>query len=606
MISRVYDFFSQLFKFFVIGFLSLQSLKAQFPTSAFLDTTKRAKPEQIFSRPSLWADAVLNRMTIEEKIGQLFAASCSSVFLPSDNEQYQRVLELIRAGKVGGVMLMKGDVYSAAMLVNRLQRNARFPLLISADMEWGATMRIDRATEFPVNMGIAATWNPLFAYKAGQITAREAHAMGIHHNYAPSVDLNNNPSNPIINTRSFGENIELTNAMADAYILGTQSQGILATVKHFPGHGDTEIDSHKDLPILKFSRGRLDSIELKPFRSAIKNGVMSIMVGHLAVPAITGSEKIPASLSKLMVDSLLRKALNFQGLIVTDGMRMAGVRKFYSAGEAAIAAIDAGIDIILDSPDITEAYASVLSAVQIGRISEERINESARRILVAKEWLKLHEQRFANLETLADIVGNQSSISLSQEIAENALTALQLEKKRIPLAPKTTRRKRKMLNISISNSSISNYGEAFYTAFKNSFAYSERIRIDKRSNKMDFDETLKEIPKSAAVVVSCYADIRSFEGKYGFDGELDNFLKRLIKSCNAAKTPVILISFGTPYLILAYPEAPTYLIAYSSARACEQAAVRWLKGEVSAKGKLPVKMSAKFPFGKESIQTVTP
>ncbi|MCS7013093.1 MAG: glycoside hydrolase family 3 protein [Chloroherpetonaceae bacterium] len=554
-----------------------------------------ASLEEVFTTPSAWADSLLSTLSLEEKIGQMFSAFTYTLYMSADNPDFEAIAELVRTGKVGGVMFSKGDVYEAAMLANRLQRLAKVPLLISADMEWGLSMRIDRATEFPYNMAIAATRKPEYAFRVAQAIAKEARALGIHQNYAPSVDLNNNPSNPVINTRAFSENVTLTNQMAAAFIKGTQAGGLIATAKHFPGHGDTDIDSHKDLPVLPFERTRLDAVELKPFKWAVQQGVGSVMVGHLALPKISQSHKIPATLSPEITTKILREELGFKGLIVTDAMSMQGVRKHFEVGEAAVRAVLAGNDMILMSPDIKAAQAAIFSAVQENRISVERINASVRKILALKAWLGLNRSRFVSLDDIETKVGIREHQWLAQEVADCSITLLRNDSGILPL--RLNDPKKRVLNISLQTVENFSIGKGFFDELQKYYQNTLRVQLLPKSNELNFKFALKAAEKSGAVIVSSYADTRAWEGKFGLDRDQTKFLQSLVKLCREKHIPLILVSFGTPYTVVDVPDVPVYLCAYCPAKVSEIAAVKVITGQIEPKGKLPVTIPHLFPFG---------
>lgn len=573
---------------FVLVVVSL-SLSAQ----PIPDFRKPPLTPDIFALRWQWADSVLAAMTLEEKVGQVFCVQSYARYKSDDEDVFVKNSELIRQGKAGGVMFSRGDVYEAAMLANRYQRVAKYPLLISADMEWGVSMRIDRATEFPCAMAIAATRNPDYAFKVGEITAKEALALGIHQNYAPTVDLNNNPYNPVINARAFSEDVSLTATMASAFINGTQKAGMIATAKHFPGHGDTDIDSHKDLPVLNFDKSRLQNFELKPFKCAIDGGVMSVMVGHLALPKLNnGSYALPASLSPAIATDLLKTELGFKGLTVTDGMGMRGVKKHFATGEAAVRAFLAGNDVILLSPDSDTAYNALLEAVRSGRVSESRLNESVRKLLVLKEWLGLHRHRFAPLDSVSAIVGIKPHKAIAQEIADKSVTLLSNEGL-LPILDESV----KLVNISLQNSASCELGKTFQEELQKRFSNVIRHQLGAQSNKMNYDMALFSAERADVVVVSSYADSRAWQGKLGLDREQDRFLKKLIARLKQKSVPLALVSFGTPYLIMGYDPPDAYICAYSAGVASETAVAKLLKGDIEPAGKLPVTIPNRYKFG---------
>jgi beta-N-acetylhexosaminidase len=601
MSSASHRTFSLILFFFLLASVLMPVLHAQ--PSPTADTPRdtvqpllqtRLTPE-IFSQKWVWAEETLAKMTVEEKIGQLITAFSFSRYVSEDDVTYLKLAQLINEGKVGGVMFSKGDVYETAMISNRLQRYAKYPLLIAADMEWGVSMRIDRTTEFPLPMAVAATRNPDYSFKVGEITAKEGRALGIHHNYSPSVDLNTNPRNPIINARAFSDNLDLANTMASAFINGSQSAGMLATIKHFPGHGDTEDDSHKELPVLGFDKARLDSRELRPFKAAIDGGVMSVMVGHLALPQITNSEKLPASLSPKITTDILKTELGFKGLTVTDGMGMQGVKKNYSTAEATVQAFLAGNDIILLPPNYEDAFAALYYAVQNGQITKERLDESVRKILITKECLALPRNRFVDIEKIAATVSTTESERLAQEIADKSMTLIKNDAATLPFAPSDE----KTVHISLQNSATCNVGRVFHSELQKRLDDKVvRFTMTGESNSMDYETTLRAAEKADRVILSSFADFRAWEGKYGMDKLHDKFLKKLLAKLSAKSIPVAMVSFGTPYLISQYPDVNAYLCAYSGGTASETAAAKTILGDLNPKGKLPVRVSAEYPLGK--------
>src|SRR5262245_26793056 len=406
--------------------LSLTSLRfASAETTAARSVLDGAKP---YSRkPSSdaikWAEKELKRMSLEEKIGQLISVGLNATFLNQDSEAFKALRHQVVDNHIGGIVLFRGPVYESVMLVNRMQELAKYPLLISADLEAGSGMRFDDTVNFPWNMAIAATGKPDYARRAGEITGHEARAMGIQQIYAPVSDVNNNAANPVINVRSFGEDPADVARFVAAFVAGAQHAGVIATAKHFPGHGDTATDSHRGLPEIDVTRERLDSIELVPFRAAVDAGVGAVMTGHIGLPLIDSTaitplprdEKLkpldttedgeivstkgtmPTTLSPVM-NGILRNDLHFDGLIVTDAMSMSGLTIYFTQEEASVRALEAGADLLLKPANPDAAFRGVLEAVKKGRLTSERIDLSARKILAAKYDLGLVERRITPLE----------------------------------------------------------------------------------------------------------------------------------------------------------------------------------------------------------------
>ena len=367
-------------------------------------------------RKIAWVDSTVNSLSLEEKLGQMFSSRAYGYYYSDQSEEFKRLERIVRDRKVGGLIFFQGDPYETAIMVNRMQQIADVPLLISSDFEWGTAMRVRRATRFPDAMAVGATRDTALAFAMGKAIGEETRAIGVRQDYAPVADVNVNPNNPVINTRSFGEDPKLVADMACAFTAGLQTAGVLATAKHFPGHGDTQTDSHLDLPLVYYSRPHLDSVELFPFRRLIDCGVSSVMVGHLEVPALEDEQKLPATLSPIIIDSVLKKQLGFGGLVVTDAMDMSALVNYFGADSAAVKAVEAGIDVLLNVPEEERAIAAVVEAVRAGRISQYRIDQSVRKILGYKWSLGLAENRFADINNLPNVVGIPSHVLIAKRI----------------------------------------------------------------------------------------------------------------------------------------------------------------------------------------------
>ncbi|MEP6788191.1 MAG: glycoside hydrolase family 3 N-terminal domain-containing protein, partial [Acidobacteriota bacterium] len=416
-----------------------------------------------------FADKQLKKMSVEEKVGQVIQIGINARFANQDSDYFKALKRDVVDNKVGGIILFGAPIYETVQLVNRMQENARVPLLIAVDAETGVGMRFGDATNFPWNMAVAATGNPEYARKIGVVTGREAKALGIQHVYAPVLDVNNNADNPVINVRSFGEDPEAVGRFGVAFMDGLQSQGVLATAKHFPGHGDTNVDSHRGLPIIDHSRESLEKTELVPFRQAIAAGIGSIMIAHIGLPQIDPTEikplkqairveaeegaeivdlkaTLPATLSPIVQTQILRKDLNFQGLIVTDAMGMSGLTLYFDQKEAGIRAFLAGADILEKPADTDAMLHGLIDAVKTGRVTEARLNESVRKILAWKYELGLYKQKITPLDQIDRVVSTKDVAELSDEIGEKAITLVRNDAGAIPLD-----RSKKVCILGISN-----------------------------------------------------------------------------------------------------------------------------------------------------------
>src|SRR5712664_2394262 len=365
-------------------------------------------------------DPFLAKLTTRQKIAQLVVPWLGGNYMALDDSAFQIATRWVDSLEVGGIVISVGSPYDIAAKLNTLQRRSKLPLLISADLEWGAAMRVVGATAFPYIMATGATGDERDAYTIGRIAALEGRAVGIHVNFAPDADVNNNPLNPIINTRSFGEDPRAVARLVRAYVRGLQDNGMLATLKHFPGHGDTDADSHLGLPTIRANYARLDSVELVPFRAGIDAGAQVVMSAHIAFPALTG--ETPATLSAAMLTGVLRDSLKFKGLVVTDALQMGAIVAKYGAGEAAVRAFEAGSDLPLMPADPDSAIASMLVALQTGRLTPARLDASVRRVLEIKRGLGLFERRTVPLDSIARVVGSKAVQDAADDIAQRSLT----------------------------------------------------------------------------------------------------------------------------------------------------------------------------------------
>ena len=564
-----------------------------------------------------WANETLGRMSLEEKIGQLVSVGINATFLNQDSDAYRSLKHQVEDNHIGGIILFRGPVYESVILVNRMQQLAKYPLLISADLEAGAGMRFDDTINFPWNMALGATGNPDYARRQGEVTGREARALGVQHIFAPVVDVNNNAANPVINVRSYGENPEEVARFAAAFTKGAQSAGAIATAKHFPGHGDTAVDSHRGLPEINVARDRLNSVELVPFQASVNAGVGSVMVGHIALPQIDATvikplpkavkskpldtdeggeiveEKatMPATMSPVM-GGILRNDLKFQGMIVTDALSMSGLTIYFTQDEAAVRALEAGADMLLKPADVEAAFRGVREAVKGGRLTEKRIEESARKILAAKFDLGLVTQRLTPIETIDRTVSSMEAGMLATEIAEHAITLVRDEDKLIPL---TVKPDAKILNIAITNGDDRLVVAApFLSRLARSGRKVATIALDERSSEDEVKKTI-ELAKSADLIIaSMYGRVRSGQAR---SVGLPDAGAKVLNGLIGGKTPIIGISFGNPYLLQNFSGLRTYLVAYGDMPSLQQAAARTLLGEIDVVGKLPISLPGLYPRG---------
>ena len=564
-----------------------------------------------------WANEELRRMSTEEKVGQLISVGVNATFLNQESDAYRALKHHIEDNKVGGIILFRGPVYESVILVNRMQQLAKYPLLISADLEAGAGMRFDDTVNFPWNMAVAATGNPDYARRQGEITAREARALGIQQIFAPVVDVNNNAANPVINVRSYGEDPADVARFAAAFTEGAQAAGAIATAKHFPGHGDTAVDSHRGLPEINVSRDRLNSVEFVPFQASINAGIASVMVGHIALPQIdsTAIKPLPRSLKGKAIDTdeageivdekatmpatlspvmgnILRNDLKFPGLIVTDALSMSGLTIYFTPEEAAVRALEAGADMLLKPADVDAAFRGVREAVKSGRVSETRVEESARKILAAKYDLGLVEQRLTSVETIDRLVGSKDVLKLAGEISEHAVTLVRDEDKLVPLKPKP---ETKIFNLAVTNGDDRTWiANPFVAKLNASGVKVETVVLDERSSPQDVQKAIERATAADLVLASLYGRVRS--GQVSSVG-IPEPGARALSAVIAAKKPVVGISFGNPYLLQSFPGLRTYLVAYGDMPSLQNAVARALAGEIDIVGRLPISLPGLYPRG---------
>lgn len=579
--------------------LSISNVVVFLPASAAQkETQKPATSDQT------WVEQTLASMTLDEKIGQLIIPAVIGMFMSQDSETFQQIRRDITEFHVGGYHML-GEVNilhepaGVAVLLNHLQDLARVPLWITADFEGGVGLRYIGATRLPRAMAMGATGNTEMAYHAARITAEEARALGVQVNFYPVADVNNNARNPIINIRSFGGDPKQVGLMARAYVRGSQEHGVMATAKHFPGHGDTSTDSHLELPVVDVDRARLNTIELPPFRAAVEEGVGGVMSAHIALPQIE-TERLPATLSPKMLTGLLRGELKFNGVIFTDALNMRGIAAHYPEGEAAVRAIKAGADVLLYPPSVEQAFIAVKHAVEAGEIKESRIDESVRRILAAKAKLGLDRNRFVDVSTLDRALGTTEHQRTAQQIIENAITLVRDTRSVLPLKLSPEQR---VLFISMVDNSEGWRdgvpGSTFFAGLVKRHTNSIHVYVTDKTSPAEFELIRKLASFSDAVIVNGFIRVASFKGSIDMsEGEIN-----LLKHLSAIKQPFAFVLYGSPYLLSFVPELPTYVLAYEYYPAAEEASLKAVLGEIEFKGKLPIELPGFYPIGHAATKT---
>jgi len=574
-------------------------LMAQTSRTAKPSTARAAlSPTKLSADGEKWVAQTLKSMTLEEKLGQLVMVFYYGGFLAAESPEYKDLLRQVEQNHLGGFVVQtrgtplgieRSQVYPTAVLANHLQSHAKIPLLIGADFERGTAMRLDEGTSFPLAMAVAATGSPQDAYTVGRITAIEARAAGVHWVFAPVADVNSNPDNPIINTRSFGEDPRRVAEFVAAFVRGVEENGALATAKHFPGHGDTSTDSHLDLPTVRGDRARLERVELAPFRAAIAAGVSTIMTGHLAVPAIEPNPDVPATLSPKILTELLRRQMGFDGVVVTDALDMGGVTVRYPPAEVAVRSILAGVDVLLVPPTPEAALAALAEAVASARIPKSRIDEAVTRVLRAKAHLGLHKKKLVDLNAIAAQFGQPEFLRQAQDIADRGVTLLRDAPHALPL---DATRPMRVLLVVISGDSDPYPGEDLERESHRRVDSLEVVRTDTKFVKV---ETVKLPPPDSydVAIAALFVRVADRKGTVGLPEDQAALVNELLTT----RKPVVVAAFGSPYLIERFPAAKTWLAVFSTFDVAQRAAARALFGQVAVSGRLPVSVPGVSPVG---------
>ncbi len=537
-----------------------------------------------------WVDSVFNSLSLREKVAQMIVPYSLTRYLSYNDPEYLDLVHMVRDEKVGGVVVSLGNIYEQAMLLNRLQKLADVPLLISSDYENGLGMRLQGGISFPSNMALGATRDSSLVYEIGRVIGKESRAVGVGQVYAPVSDVNDNPENPIINVRSFGENPRLVARLASAFVKGVQSEGAIATAKHFPGHGDTQVDSHLGLPVIDYGLQRLDTLELVPFRADIAAGVKSVMVAHIAFPKIDSEASVPGTLSNAITTGLLKDSLDFHGLVVTDALTMRGVTRGFTDGDEAIRAVNAGTDILLMPPDNGIAIKTIVEAVKEGKISRSRIDDAVRKILETKSELGLNKARLVDVDDIYKVVGTENHDLLAEHAARRSITIVKNDSNVLPLQ---YRQQQRILCLVISDNGDPFVAADFRQELLKRYKNVSFIQIGPASNDLDFDNALKAVDNSSLVLIPAYIQWRSGTGTIDFTPQVQSFLDKV----TASGKPVVMVSFGNPYLLRSVPNVTAYVCAYGAMKVSVQAAVQALFGEISVSGKLPITIPGVAQYG---------
>ena len=540
---------------------------------------------------SRWTDSVLASMTLREKAAQIVWPWVLGDYVSGDSPQWRRLSQYIEQEKVGGFIISVGSPTEVAAKLNAFQSMSKVPLLFGADLEAGAGFRarggyfvpnaidLGGAIVFPPEMAIGATGDTTLAYEQGRLTAQEGRALGIHIAYAPVLDVNNNPDNPVINTRSYGEDPELVARMGVAFIHGLQDHGMIATGKHFPGHGDTGVNSHLALPVVTASRNRLDTVELVPFRAAVNGGVGAIMSFHGVMPALDSSN-VPGTLSAKVLTGLLRGEMGFKGIIISDAMDMRGVLDQFGAAEAAKRGIAAGIDVLIQPSDVSQTIDAVVAGVSEGRYTAARLDSSVRRVLETKRRLGLAQKKLVDLNALRFLVGDSSDLQVARRVAEKSMTLVKDSLRQVPLAVPGAR----VLSITLARRTDLSAGNAFNVELRSGLPNLRTEFVATEDAALNYPRLIAAADSADVTIVSSYMGAGSDVATLNAPQPFTNFVQTLAQR---GRKPIV-VSFGNPYLLQQLPWVGTYLVAWGGFPVSQTAAARALLGTSAISGHLPI------------------
>ncbi len=545
-----------------------------------------------------WVERTLASLTLRERAGQMVNIWVLGDYTNTSDSSFAEVLRWIQLDKVGGVTMSLGSPIEVAEKINAMQRAARVPLMVGADLEPNLgrleggvfthyLMDAGGATVFPNAMAIAATGRDQDAYDVGRAIGREARAVGMQMNFAPTVDVNNNPANPVINTRSFGEDARRVALLSAAFVKGSQDAGVVATIKHFPGHGDTDVDSHIGLPMVSASLARLDSVELVPFAAGIDAGAGMVMTAHIALPAVQGDSTTPATLAPKIITGLLRDRLHFTGLAITDAMTMGGIGKGYTTEESSVLAVQSGADVLLKPENPSKAVDALVQAVERGVITRARIDSSVRRILELKARTGVAFRPIAPLDSLRDIVGSPAHRALAADIAVRAVTLLRDRDTLVP-APTGGR----TVLVQYMPETELRAGRAFTAAIRQALPQSRAFKIGPAVPMATLDSLAREVRGADRVIVATYVRRIEGEGRFAMPAHIAAWIDTL-----STRERVVVVSLGNPYLIRQFPRVGSYLVTYGVADVLERAGAAAVLGRSVITGTVPVSLPGFFARG---------
>lgn len=577
-----------------------------------------------------WVEKSIESMSLRNQAASLIVVAVTAGYSHVDSPDRLRTESLVRDLCVGGIAMWGGDPYDEALVIARLQEIAHLPLLVATDNEWGLGMRIGGSSIFPKAMALGATRDTALARQTGYITGMETRAVGIHMGYSPVADVNINPLNPIISVRSFGEDPDLVAAMAGAWARGAQDAGMLATAKHYPGHGDVSVDSHMELPVVDVGMERLEQVELAPFRALVKQGIDAIMVAHLWIPAFDPDEVVPSSLSANVVQGYLRDQLGFEGLIVTDALRMGAIVRNFGVEEAAVRAVEAGVDLIVLPGDARRSIDGLMEAVESGRLDAGKITTAARRLLRFKARLGLHVRRQVPLRGVEETVGDPRIKILARTITERSITVVKNENGILPLGtgsetapppedeyaaaapPKVSGPFKSRFTVSeekwtdspedsvrvvflglSSDPGNGPVGSSFFSPLRQLFPDAARFDLYPEYSPQQAEEVLSAVESAHLVVTAVISRVRDQKGH----AAVVEPHATLLNYITARGIPVVVAAFGPPYFLSQFPDVDAYLAAYDYSAMAQRVAGEVVLGATGARGRLPVSLPDLYPIG---------
>jgi beta-N-acetylhexosaminidase len=562
---------SLLYSFSLAIVISSTAVKAQQPS--YIDLLKN-EPK--------WVDSVFNRLNKKQRIAQMFFVAAYTNKSKAFSDSIGKV---IKKEKIGGLVFFQGGPDRQVILTNQYQKLARVPLLIASDGEWGMGMRLDSTISYPYQMALGAVQNKELIYKMGLEVAKDFKRVGMHMNLAPDVDVNNNAKNPVINFRSFGENKYNVAEKGASYLKGMQDGGLLVSIKHFPGHGDTDVDSHFDLPQLKFTKERLDTLEMYPFKELVNSGAAGVMIAHMNIPSLDATPNMPSTLSKPIVTGILKEQIGFKGIIISDAMGMKGVVKYFKDGEADVMGVIAGNDILELSENSKRAVKMVRQAIRDQRLTMDRVDESVKKILTAKYWAGLNVKQTIKEENVFAEVNRPESKILLQQLADASMTLLKGREYIQQLTPV-----KRTVIINVGTPDPTTFQKELAMVYKNSVYYN----LDKNATPNAISKVISEIKLDDQVIIAI-VDTRSRpNNNLPLSADIKQFLS------NMAKNQAVFAFFANPYNLAGLPgleNAKALLIAYQKEDFMQKAAASVFKNELMPTGKLPVTVNGFFKYG---------